>query len=61
LVPTTKVHRLVVKDEPAMNREAKVLLKFDAVVMAAAVRFERTDRGFPVKVSPDQAIINRPL
>jgi len=31
------------------------------VVMAAAVGFEPTDRGFPVKVSLDQAIISRPL
>lgn len=43
------------------SREREFFHKFGAVVgAAAAVGFEPTDRVFPAKVRPDQAIISRP-
>jgi hypothetical protein len=48
------------ESDPTTRGKSEIFHKFDAVVMAAAVGFEPTDRVFPAKVRPDQAIISRP-
>jgi hypothetical protein len=45
---------------PQLEGNSEIFRKFDAVVMAAAVGFEPTDRVFPVTVRPESGDYKSP-